>query len=83
MRMRLITIVAAVIFAGVGMATPSSARTKAHHLASGKTSVGPTSVGPTEALQQFIQQGGTPPIGYCLKCLAPSYQWPRGGAGPG
>jgi hypothetical protein len=81
--MRLVVMVAAVMFAGLGMAMPVSARTAAHHVASGKTSVGPTSVGPTEALQQFIQQGGTPPTGHCLKCLAPSYEWPRGGAGPG
>jgi len=73
MPMRLITMVAAVMFAGVGMAMPVSARTTAHHLASGKTSTGPT-----EALQQ---QGGTPPTGYCLKCLPPSYAWPRGGPG--
>jgi hypothetical protein len=79
MPMRLITIVAAVMLAGVGIATPLSARTKAHHVSSGKTSVGPT-IGPTEALQR---QGGTPPTGYCLKCLPPAYEWPRGGAGPG
>ncbi len=79
MLMRLTMIVAAVMFAGVGMAMPVSAPTKAHHLSSGKTSVGST-VGPTEALQR---QGGTPPTGYCLKCLPPHYEWPRGGAGPG
>jgi hypothetical protein len=83
MPMRLVTIVAAVMFAGVGMAMPLSARTKDRHLATGNTSVVPRSVGPTEALQQLIQQGGTPPTGYCLKCLPPSYEWPRGGAGPG
>jgi len=27
-------------------------------------------------------QPETPPIGYCLKCLPPPYEWPRGGAGP-
>lgn len=28
-------------------------------------------------------QPETPPIGYCMKCLPPPYEWPHGGAGPG
>lgn len=75
MPMRPITIVAAAIFAAVGMAMPISARTTSHHLSAAQPSIGPT-----EALQQ---QGGRPPTGYCLKCLPPDYAWPRGGAGPG
>jgi hypothetical protein len=27
-------------------------------------------------------QSATPPIGYCLQCLPPPYEWPHGGAGP-
>jgi hypothetical protein len=26
-------------------------------------------------------QPETPPIGYCMKCLPPPYEWPRGGPG--
>jgi hypothetical protein len=27
-------------------------------------------------------QPEAPPIGYCMKCLPPPYEWPHGGAGP-
>jgi hypothetical protein len=77
--MRLVAIVAAVTLAAAVMAMPLGARTAAHRLSSSDK----TSVGPTEALQQLLQQGGTPQTGYCLKCLPPHYEWPKGGAGPG
>ena len=65
----------AVVTIGIAASAPLDAWAAADRTASAKRAVVAHAV-------RAQPQPATPPIGYCMQCLPPPYEWPHGGAGP-
>ena len=76
MRFQSVAQIATVMVGVVIGFSPLNARTAVDHSSAGK----PRASAVHTARPQL--QPVTPPIGYCMQCLPPPYEWPHGGAGP-